>query len=393
MFVRSELACHSIEDLRAAAQRKLPRMVFDYVDGGAQSESTMRGNRIAWDRYRLLASAPVNVHERTLGIQLLGSAIKMPIVIGPTGFAAAIWPGGDVALARAAARFGVPFVISNGATATLEEITAAASGRVWLQIYLARSRDQTARLLARAKSLGIEAIEVTVDTAVPGRRLRDIRNGFGIQFKWNLANLTNVLCHPRWALRILPHGTPQLGLMQVDAGQRWETVADFVRSQINPAVTWDDLKWLRDQWQEKLIVKGLIDPGQMENVLGAGYDSVVVSNHGGRQLDGAAATADVLPEFVAAAAGKIPVLIDSGFRSGTDVLKALALGAGAVQIGRAALYGLAVAGEAGVDRALSIFQLELDLAMALTGVTDPRKASPKLLRVSPWIQMAEEGLR
>lgn len=375
------LHCHSVEDLRLAAQRALPKMVFDYADGAAQSESTARANLAALERCRLVASAPMNVQERSTAIQLLGAPAKMPLLIGPTGMAAAFWPHGDLHLARAAARFGIPFIVSNGATATLEEIAAAGQGgRQWLQIYLARSRDQTLRLLQKAQQLGFEAIEVTVDTAVPGRRVRDIVNGFGIQFNWTPAKIVDVMRHPGWMWRALPQGTPRLGLMEVDAGQKWSTVSDFVRSQINPAVTWEDLKWLRDQWRGPLLVKGLTDPAQMASVSSAGYDGVVVSNHGGRQLDGAVATLDVLPEFVSAAAGKVPVLIDSGFRSGTDVLKALALGAAAVQIGRAALFGLATAGEAGVDRALSIFQTELDIAMALTGITSPAQAHPKMIR-------------
>ncbi len=376
-------ACHSIEDLRAMAKRVLPKFIFDYADGAAQSESTARANLQAFERWRLLPSAPVAVHERSTGIELFGAPAKMPLIIGPTGMAGAFWPKGDLDLARSAARAGIPFVVSNGATATLEEIAnASQGGRLWLQLYIARSRDQTARLLRKAQALNFEALEVTVDTAVPGRRLRDIRNGFGIQVNWTAATICNVLRHPGWLWRALPHGTPKLGLMEVDAGQKWATVSDFVRSQINPAVTWEDLKWLRDQWAGRLIVKGLLDPEQMPHAVSAGYDGVVVSNHGGRQLDGAVATLDVLPEFVAAAAGKIPVLIDSGFRSGTDVLKALALGATAVQIGRSALYGLSVAGEAGVDRVLSIFQLELDIAMALTGITSPQQAHRRMARLT-----------
>lgn len=377
------LACHCIEDLRAMAQRVLPKMIFDYADGAAQSESTARANREALERWRLLASAPVDVHERSTAIELFGATAKMPLIIGPTGMAGAFWPKGDIELARSAARAGIPFVVSNGATATLEEIAnASQGGRLWLQLYIARSRDQTLRLLRKARELNFEAVEVTVDTAVPGRRLRDITNGFGIQVNWTVAKVFDVLRHPGWMMRALPHGTPKLGLMEVDAGQKWATVSDFVRSQINPAVTWEDLKWLRDSWDGRLIVKGVMDSEQIPHALAAGYDGVVVSNHGGRQLDGAVATLDVLPEFVAAAGGKIPVLIDSGFRSGTDVLKALALGATAVQIGRSALYGLSVAGEAGVDRVLSLLQLELDIAMALAGIARPQQAHRKMVRLA-----------
>jgi len=378
------LAAHSIDDLRNAAAKVLPRMVFDFLDGAAQSESTMRANRAAFERWRLVGSAPVDVRNRALSINLLGLPARMPLIIGPTGYASAFWPRGDLALARSAARFGIPFVMSYGANASLEDVAAATTGRLWLNLYLSTAREQTLRLLRKAADLRVEAIQVTVDTAVPGRRLRDIRNGFGLPLKWTLGKLCDVLRHPGWMLRALSQGTPRPGLIDVDfkQGSKWATISEFVRSQINPSITWDDLSWLRDQWKGRLIIKGLVDSSQMPKVLAAGYDAVVVSNHGGRQLDGAVSTLEVLPEFVAAAGGRIPVLIDGGLRSGTDILKALALGATAVQSGRATLYGLSVGGEAGVDRALSILRLELDIAMALTGLTQVTDAGPKLLRQS-----------
>jgi len=375
------LACHSIDDLRLAARRVLPRMVFDFADGGAQSESTLHANRAAFERYRLLASGPKDVHSRSTATRLFGAEVKMPLIIGPTGYAGIFWPQGDVALARSAARFGIPFVISHGANVPLEIIAKDGGGRLWLQIYLASLRDRSLQLIRRAQELGFEALEVTVDTAIPGRRLRDIRNGFGMPLTWTPTKLVDVLGHPGWLLRTLRHGIPTPGLMEASGGKKWATISDFARAQINPAITWEDLKWLRDQWKGILIVKGLLDPEEMPQALAAGYDGVVVSNHGGRQLDGAVSTIDMLCEFVTAAAGRISVLIDSGFRSGTDILRALALGAAGVQVGRPTLYGLAVAGEAGVDRALSIFGQELDIAMALTGLTRPDQATPRLVRV------------
>lgn len=383
--IKRALNCHCVEDFRIAAQRTLPRMLFDFLDGGAQNESTVRENRAAIDRYRLLASGPVDVHQRSTATKVFDVPIKMPLVIGPTGYAGAFWPKGDLALARAAARAGIPFVVSNGANESLEDINDAAAGRVWLQLYVSTSRARTTQLLNKAKHLGIEAIEVTVDTAVPGRRLRDLTNGFGLPLTWNCSRLLDVMRHPNWALRMLPHGTPRPGLLDYGgaSGKQWTTVSEFMRSQVNPALSWEDLQWLRDQWAGRLLVKGLLDPDQVPHALAAGYDGVVVSNHGGRQLDGAVATLDVLPEFISAAAGKIPVLIDSGFRSGTDVLKALALGATAVQLGRPALYGLSVAGEAGVDRVLSVLQVELDIAMALTGISRVEQAGRRLLYPRP----------
>jgi (S)-mandelate dehydrogenase len=387
---RSEIvragACQSIAELRLAARRALPKMVFDYLDGGAQTESTVRANREAFDRHRLVASGPVDVHDRNHETELFGRRVKMPIIIGPTGYASAVWPKGDIALARVAGQRGIPFVISNGMNSTLEEVANAAEGWLWFQIYITTNREITANLLNKAVEVGIDTIEVTVDTAVPGRRLRDIENGFTVPFSWSAGKVLDVLKRPRWAMRSLKHGAPKPGLMELSSlpGQKWENVSDFVRTQINPSISWDDLKWLRDQWKGTLIVKGLLDPAHMAHAIEAGFDGVVISNHGGRQLDGAVATLDMLPEFVAAGGGRMPILIDSGFRSGTDVLKALALGAQAVQLGRPTLFGLATAGEAGVDRALSLFQSELDQAMALTGLTRPSQASTRMIRSKPF---------
>lgn len=374
--------CHSIAHLRDETKRILPRMVFDFVDGAAQTESTARANRDALDRRRLLSAGAIDVKERSTAVALFGKPSAMPAVIGPTGLAAALWPRGDILLARAASRFGIPFVISMGTNAPLAKIAESADGRIWLQLYITPSRDHMLRLLQVAQDLAFEAIEITVDTAVPGRRERDLVNGFGIPFNWTPAKVLDVLRHPGWMFRILPHGTPMPAMMEIDnGGTRWANPSEFVRAQINPSVGWNDLKWFRDQWKGKLIVKGLLDPAQMPAAREAGFDGVVVSNHGGRQLDGAVATMDVLEEFVAAAQG-VPVLVDSGFRTGTDMLKAMALGAAGVQIGRATLYGLSVAGEEGAYHALSLLQTELDIAMALTGIRSPGEAHPGMLRTA-----------
>jgi (S)-mandelate dehydrogenase len=359
-------------------------MVFDFVDGGSQSETTLQSNRGAFDRFRLLGSAPVNVEHRSTGIELFDLAAGMPVIVGPTGGAGALWPEGDIALARAAAKFQVPFVISNATSATLEAL-ARAGGRLWLQIFLPSSRARALSLLQEAAGLGIEAIEVTVDTAVPGRRIRDLANRFSLPLAWSLPKLFDVLTHPRWLMRTIPHGPPMPILMSPDRGtfQTWTTPSAFAASYISAAIDWEDLKWLRDHWRGRLIVKGIQDPKHVLEAITAGYDALVVSNHGGRQLDGGVATIDILPEIVALAEKRIPILIDGGFRSGTDVLKALALGASAVQLGRSTLYGLAVAGQAGVERALEILHLEFDTALALTGLNTPTQASSAMIRMRP----------
>jgi (S)-mandelate dehydrogenase len=376
--------CHAIDDLRLAARRELPRMIFDFIDGAAGTNATADANAQALCRHRLLPRAPIDVSARSPAVSVLGKPSRLPLVIGPTGYAAGIWPDGDLALARAAGRHGIPFVISNGANARLEAITAAAAGRIWLQHYLPVDRARTQALMRQARALGIEAVEVTVDTAVPGRRLLDLRNRFGMPFRWSAGKLVDVMLHPRWALRQLPHGMPRPGLMEADGDASWSTPSEFMKTQVNPSTSWDDLKWLRDQWPGPLLVKGLLDPSQVEPAIAAGYDGIVISNHGGRQLDGVVATIDMLGAFVAAGAGRIELLIDSGFRTGSDVLKACALGARAVQLGRATLYGLAVGGEAGVDHAVSLLETELDIAMALTGLNTIGEASPALVHAAPW---------
>jgi len=380
-------ALSSVEAFRARAARVLPKMVFDFVDGGSGGEDTVRANRAALQQRYLLSSAPIDVSDRTTKTRLFGKSSGMPLIIGPTGFAGAVWPQGDIALARAAAKHRIPYVVSHGANSSLEDIAAACpDGRRWLQLYLSANREVPGRLIERASDLGFEAIEVTVDTAVPGRRLRDITNGFTMPFSWSPGKLLDVLAHPAWALRALRQGMPQPGLLESDRpGNEFATIADFARSQINPAVGWDDIAWIRNQWKGLLIVKGVLDPQQVEHAIRIGCDGIVVSNHGGRQLDGAVATMDVLADIVASAGGKLTVLIDSGFRSGSDILKALAIGASAVQLGRATLYGLAVAGEAGVDAVLDVLRAELDIALALTGITTPTDASPRLVRTRAGI--------
>jgi len=362
---------HSIDDLRALARRALPRMVFDYVDGAAQSENTARLNRDALEALKILPGTLCDVSARSSVTNLFGRPMSLPLIVGPTGFNSVFWPRGDVALARAASKFGIPFVMSWGANVSLADIRADAPARHWFQFNPPLARERWGQILASVGDAGFEAVEITVDAPVPGRRVRDLRNEFGLPLRWTLGKVAQVAAHPRWGLRALRHGMPKPVVIE-DAfadGTRNRTMSDLASKLINPSVTWDDLKNLRDLWRGPLIVKGLSNPHDVERSATFGFDAVVVSNHGGRQLDASVSTIEVLPACVAAAQGRIPVLIDSGFRSGTDVFKALTLGAAAVQIGRAALYGLAAGGQLGVERALSILAAELDVTMALTGVT------------------------
>jgi (S)-mandelate dehydrogenase len=370
-----------IEGFRVAAQRALPRMVFDYLDGGSGAESTLNENLAALQRIRLLPRAPVDVSARTTTTTVLGHTVTMPVVIGPTGGASVYWREGDVALATASAKCGIPFVMSIGATMTVEHLCERAGRPVWVQLYLMRNRSLFVRILERLEACGVEVLELTVDTAVPGVRYRDQRNSFTMPLKWSARTMASFASHPTWALMMLrsPPPVPSLVGDEFRKYGQLPTLDDVMRELINPAVSWDDLAWLRDRWKGKLIVKGLSSAQDAEMAVKLGMDGIVVSNHGGRQLDSAIATINVLPAVVAAVNGKLAVLVDGGFRSGTDVVKALALGASCVQLGRATLYALATGGAPAVDAALAAIHHEIDVALALLGVRSPAELNPSCL--------------
>lgn len=358
----------SISDFREAARRRLPRFVFDFIDGGSGSENTLAENRNALDRIRLLGSAPRDVSGCSQSVTLFGEDHAMPVIIGPTGLAGAAWPRGDLDLARAASDMNIPFVMSSAATATMEEVASAGEGPKWFQLYVFKDREVSKRLITRARALGFKALEVTVDNAIPGRRLRDARNGFSLPFRWSPAKLASLLAHPSWSLQMARSGAPKLEVMAAELGlEKMDTIAELMQSLLDPSVDWETIKWVRDLWDGPLIVKGMLDPAEVAKAREIGVDGIVVSNHGGRQLDGAVATIDVLPEFRAQAGAGMTVLVDSGFRTGTDIARALALGADAVQVGRATLYALASSGEKGVRQALSVLKSELEIVQILMG--------------------------
>jgi (S)-mandelate dehydrogenase len=360
----------SIVDLRALAARRLPRMVFDYIDGAAGDETTARRNRDDFDHVLLQPDVLSDVATRSLETTFFGRRAALPIVVGPTGLNGAFWPDGDLALARAAAAENIPFTMSTAATTTLEPLVAVAGPMRWFQLYMLRDRGLVTAFLERVAASGFDVLELTVDTAVAGRRNRDIRNGFTLPFKWSAKNFVDTARHPSWALSMLHGGSPTLRLFGEVLGRvpQGATISEVMQQQISASFTWDDVAWLRSQWHGTLVLKGLSTPLHATNALAAGIDGAVLSNHGGRQLDGAPSTIGALPAFVEAAKD-MTILVDSGFRSGVDIAKALALGAHGVQLGRATLFGLAAAGEAGVRQALDILRRELDIAMALCGAT------------------------
>lgn len=358
-----------IDDLRCMAQCNLPRMVFDYIDGASGDEATARRNRSGFDGFLLRPEILVDLSSRSISTTLFGEQLAMPVIVGPTGLNGAYWAHGDLALARAAKAHKIPFVMSTAATVGLSAMAAHAGPLRWFQLYMLNDRGLAKAFLERVAASGFDVLQLTVDTAVSARRNRDIRNGFTLPFRWTTRNIWDTMCHPRWALQMLRTGSPSLALFEEVMGPtpRGSTIAEVMQQQISCSMTWRDILWLREQWGGKLVLKGVSSSQHVLEAKAAGVDGVVVSNHGGRQLDGSASTIEQLPRIVQAVAGQMTVLIDGGFRSGSDIAKALALGADAVQLGRPTLYGLAAAGEAGVSHALKILGEELQCALALSG--------------------------
>jgi (S)-mandelate dehydrogenase len=371
----------SIEELRRQAKRRLPRAVFDFIDGGAEDERTLRNNRAAFEKVLLKRRVLVNVAQVDTETTILGQPAKLPIAIAPTGAVGFGWRGGDIAVARAAAAHGIPFTLSTSATASIERIAEAAPGRHWFQAYFFREREYTFGLLERAREAGYDTAMVTVDLPVGGKRERDFRNDFGIPFRFTPRNVLDFATRPAWALDMLLRGVPQLenlAGMALRGGDRRNLVSSVGRDQ-DPSIDWELIRRVRDAWPGKLLLKGVVHPADAERAIALGCDGVVVSNHGGRQLDGEIASYDALPGVVRAIGGRASVLMDGGVRRGADVLKALARGAEAVMIGRATFYGVCAAGEAGALRALDILADELVRTMQLCGARRIAEIGPELL--------------
>jgi (S)-mandelate dehydrogenase len=371
----------NIEDLRRMARARLPRSVFDFFDGGAEEESTLAENRAAFQRVRLLPKVLVDVHAVDTGVELLGVRANLPMAIAPTGAIGAGRVGAEVMLARAARLAGIPFTLATPATASLEEVAEQAGGRLWFQLYLLKNRDFRMKLVSRAIAAGYEALVVTVDLTTGGKRERDLRNDFSAPFRPTWRNSRDFLCKPAWLFDLARHGIPEMknleGMTQRSA--RMTDIAASVGRELDASFDWDDLKRLRDAWPGKFLLKGVVRADDAERAAGAGCDGVIVSNHGGRQLDGAIATADALPAVARAVGGKIAVLVDGGVRRGVDLLKARALGAQGVLTGRATLFGVMAGGEAGARRAIEILAGEFERAMMLSGVAHAADIGADLL--------------
>jgi L-lactate dehydrogenase (cytochrome) len=359
----------TVEDVRRIAQRRLPRLAFDYIDGGADAEITLRGNVEAFERRTLRPRQLVGVERRDQSTTVLGLPVQTPVLIAPTGGARIAGRGGDVAGARAAGRVGSVFSLSTMSSDSIEEVAAAASGPLWFQLYLWRRREVSERLIERAQAAGYRALVVTVDVPVVGNRVRDRHNGFKMPPRIEPGTALDILRHPRW-LAGAPSAVQFRNLLDagVDTGSGAVAHAKLINDLLsNPGATWADLEWLRERWSGPLAVKGILSAEDAERAVQAGADGIVVSNHGGRQLDGVSSSLDALTEVVDAVGDRAEVLLDGGVRRGTDVVKALALGARACLIGRPWLFGLAAGGEQGVFAVLDILRIEIDRTLALLG--------------------------
>ena len=363
---------YNIADLRRMALKRVPKGLFEFVDRGTEDEVSLRNNRAVFERIRLKPRTLVDVSKRNQEVSLFGRKHKMPIVIAPTGTAGLMWYEGEIALARAAAEAGIPFTLATGSMTSMEKVAEQAGGTLWFQLYMWPDRSLSHKLVERAQAAGYEALVVTIDGVVPGNREYNLRNGFTIPFTFTRGNITDVLLHPRWLLGVLARyllttGMPRYQNYPTDIKYRI-TAGPMGRSSMrNDSLNWDDLRALRKLWPHRLLVKGLLHPQDAAMAADCGADGVIVSNHGGRNLDTAISPIEALPEVVDAVGKRVTVLVDSGFRRGTDIAKALAMGAQAVMIGRSTLYGVAAGGEAGAHRAISLLRGEIDRVIALLG--------------------------
>lgn len=370
----------NVADFRTLAKKRLPKMVFDYLEGGAEDETGLQHNRQVFENVRFQPRRLVDVSQRSIQTSLFGKPLSAPIIIAPTGLNGILWPDGDFALARAAGKFGIPFVLSTASTASIEDVAKAANGELWFQLYVVH-RKLAELLVKRALNAGYTTLVLTTDVGVNGKRERDIRNGFGLPMQYHAGTILDGAMHPRWSLDLLRHGVPQLANFASDEAQDADLQAALMSRQMDASFAWKDLKWLRDLWPHKLLVKGISRADDAERCIALGADGVILSNHGGRQLDSAISPLEALEPT--AARLRAPVLIDSGFRRGSDVVKALAMGAKAVLLGRATLYGLAASGARGVDAVLSIMKDEIDRTLAQIGCPEISQLSKDYVWTEP----------
>jgi L-lactate dehydrogenase (cytochrome) len=367
-----------VADLRALAKRRVPRMFYDYADSGAWSESTYHANEADFQRIYLRQRVGIDFSNRNLASTMVGQPVAMPVALAPVGMTGMQHADGEILAARAAAAGGVPFTLSTMSICSIEDVADATDKPFWFQVYVMRDRDFNSKLIGRAKAARCSALVLTVDLQILGQRNKDIKNDMTTPPRLTLPNILDMARKPRWSLGML--GTKRRTFRNIvghAAGvSDLRRLSAWTSEQFDPTLNWDDVKRIKDEWGGKLIVKGILDPEDAELAVASGADALIVSNHGGRQLDGTISSVAALPAVAAAVRNRIEVFMDGGVRSGQDVLKALALGAKGVFIGRAYIYGLGAMGQAGVAKALECIRKELDVTMALCGLTDVRQAGP-----------------
>ena len=361
----------NIEDLRVLAQRRVPRMFYDYADSGSWTESTYRANESDFQKIKLRQRVAVNMENRSTATTMVGVDVAMPVAIAPTGLTGMQHADGEIKAAKAAEKFGVPFTLSTMSICSIEDIATHTKAPFWFQLYVMKDRDYIGRLIDRAKAANCGALVLTLDLQIIGQRHKDLKNGLSAPPKLTIANILNMMTKPRWGLGML--GTRRHGfgniIGHVKGVENMGSLSEWTAKQFDPALNWGDVEWIKKRWGGKLILKGIQDIEDARLAVDSGADALIVSNHGGRQLDGAQSSIEALPAVVAEVGSKIEVHMDGGIRSGQDVLKAWALGARGTYIGRAFLYGLGAMGEAGVTKVLEIIHKELDLTMAFCGHT------------------------
>ena len=382
------LAPATVSDYRRLAESRLPRQLFDYIDGGAVDERTLAANREDLARLRLRQRVLRDVSQVDTSAEIAGRPAAMPVAFAPVGLAGLMRRRGEVQAARAAEAAGVPFCLSTVGLCSLEEVRAATKAPFWFQLYMMRDRGHVTELLQRARAVGVDTLVFTVDLAVVGARYRDTRNGMGggLTAPARLRSALNFAAHPRWLMDVALGGRPLVFgnlASYVSSAKNVQQFRSWIDSQFDPSVTWRDIEWLRREWPGTLIIKGILEPDDACAAADAGAQGIVVSNHGGRQLDGAPSTISALPRIADAVGGRLEIMMDGGVHSGQDVVKALALGAQSVMIGRAWVYALAARGEAGVRHLLSQIQRDIKVTLALTGLTSARAVSADVLLTEP----------
>ena len=370
-----------IEDLRVLAERRVPRMFYDYADSGSYTEGTYRSNETDFSKIKLRQRVAVDMDNRTTKTKMIGEDVAMPVAIAPTGLTGMQHADGEILGAKAAEKFGIPFVLSTMSICSIEDVAENTTKPFWFQLYVMRDREFSENVIDRAKAAGCSALVLTVDLQLLGQRHKDLKNGLSAPPKLTIGNMINMATKPRWGLGML--GTRRHTFRNIVGHAKGvddiSSLNSWANEQFDPQLNWNDLEWIKKRWGGKLILKGIIDPEDAKMALKVGADALIVSNHGGRQLDGALSSISALPAIIDAVGNKIEVHMDGGIRTGQDVLKAKALGASGTYIGRAFLYALGAMGEQGVTTALEIIQKELDVTMALCGLRDVNDLSPDVL--------------